>query len=237
MPIAYTAIIRYGAILIISFGLAYFLPISTNPAATIALVPTIVIFSLLGAFLINRAIDRKRMLSSSIALELSRLRRMNHLAEGMDDAAWKKLLRKAVTAYQMKLGDNFRSYADSSSAFRTLTHLVYRYEPKNRYEELIIQDLLHTTRDLALERQHIEQGLERHLSWYSWVIIVTLAIFAAMLFLKTRTIAPWAAENAGIGIASVLLILDLLKHVDMLSSKEITAFERMYQKNITKNRE
>lgn len=237
MPVSLKALIRYLLIFIIAFGVVYLAPFAPKDSSQNALVPAVVIFSLLIAFLINRAIERKHALATSIGIELSRLRRVNHLAESVGDGVWKKQVRDALTHYETKLGENFLGYAQMLGAFRGLTHLVYRYDPKSRHEELIVGDLLRTASDLALERQRIEQNLARHLSWYSWLVVATIAFFVIVLFFIGRTAAPWSIVNAGMGCASVLLVLDLLARIDRISPKEVSVFEKMYQKNISKSRE
>ncbi len=237
MPVPFTAFIRYGFIIIVVFGIAFLAPFASSGASREALVPSVVMFSLLAAFLINRAIERKRTLAASMGIELSRLRRINHLAENIDDGIWKKKVRDAMVHYQTKLAENFLGYAETLGSFRELTHLVYRYNPKNRHEELMVEDLLRTTADVALERQRIEQSLARHLSWYSWLVVGTIAFFVVVLFMVGRNGAPWSVANAGIGSVSVLLVLDLLLRIDNISSKEVSVFQKMYQKNIPKSKE
>lgn len=195
------------------------------------------IFSLLIAFLINRAMERKRALLASIAVELCRLRRVKHLAEGLGDTLWRKRVFEALTKYQTKLSKDFLAYGQTLGSFRELTHLIYRYEPKNKHEEVLIADLLTTTRNIALERQKIEVYINDGLWPSSWLTLLAIALLLILLLLFNREPATLSQIGNGFGIAAILLALDFLRQKNSLGRFEAKQLEAMYKKNVAKTRE
>lgn len=228
-------IIRYIVILISAAAVSFLVP--SIPQKSVGLVPVAVLFTFLVTFLVNRTMDRKRALASSVAIELSRLRRIKHLAENVTDGIWKKKINDALTRCQAKLGENFLAYEEALGSFRDLTHLIYAYEPKDRREEILLADLLSTTRDLALERQRISTYLADHLLPTSWLTLGLVAFFFVIMLLMGRTDGLWSHLEIAMAIAAALLSLDFLYQRDRYSPQEVVRFQTLYQKNIAKTRE
>ncbi len=229
-------LLRIGGVLVLAAALAFFLPTWT-PLPQDSLVPIMLIFSFLAVFLINRAMERKRELGTSVAVELSRLRRIKHVAEGITDGIWKRNLYDALTRYQTKIGENFVEHGRTLGSFRELTHLIYGYEPRTVHEGELIEDLLATTRELALERQKIEQRLADPILPSSLLAVGIIALFVIIMLLGTREPAQASKLGASFGVASIFLAFDFLLQKNRLSRREVSSFQEMYKRNIAKTRE
>ncbi|MEK7451872.1 MAG: hypothetical protein AAB664_00885, partial [Patescibacteria group bacterium] len=93
---------RLLIIFLIGYGLLNLVPIfSFEKIPTIANpLYGLILFIFLSGFLINEAMRRNKTLYVSVALELSRTRRMAHIVENMNaHASWKKTVREAVILY------------------------------------------------------------------------------------------------------------------------------------------
>lgn len=233
MPFRVPTIFRFLVILVVAFLLPIVFP--AIPAAAGSgnnLVHMMLVFSLLIGFLINRALERKQTISTSVAVELSRLRRIQHMSEGMKDASWKKQLQAAMKAYYKKVSENFLARDEALGHFRALTHPIYQYKPKDRHEELALEDMLQSTREIALERQRGQQALQAGLSWYSWLVMLTYAALIIFLLLGNRADPGFSVLSVGATTAGILIVLDLLYRLNQLSKEEREKIQTMYKKNV-----
>lgn len=226
-----TDILHYFLILLIAFIMTIFVASSAQINSTIFL-PIVIVFSFLISFLINRALDRKKALSAAISVEISRLRRLHHLSEHMSTPAWRVQLDDANATYQQAVGKNFLRYSECGEQFRELSHTIYKFKPKTRYDEIMFGELLGTMREVALERQLIAERISEKLPAYGWLVVITVAIFLSILLLLGAASSVGMQIGSSFAIASVLFILDLLRSVDHISSAEKKVFEKMYQKNL-----
>ena len=134
--------------------------ITANPTALTLLI----IF--LSSFLLSGSLQRKRELNRSVLLELSRLRRLVHVIEGLSASkAWKNDFRKKTNVYMRSLsGKSLFLYRRSHDEFRDLTHTVYSFKPKTKHDFVLLDELLEVTRDLGVHRQTIESLLATSIS-------------------------------------------------------------------------
>ncbi len=237
MPPLFFNFIRFLIFLVLALLGSFFIPLDPSREVTNSLFAVLLVFSFSISFLINRAMERKKTLRTSIAIELSRLRRVNHMSEKMSDGIWRKDVRAALIHYQEKIGQNFLAYKELVGGFRAWSHLIYGYEPKNRQEELLFDDLLATTRDLALERQNIEQALNDRLDRSGWFFLSINTAFLLILLLWERTSALINQWTTGLAMTAVMMVVDFLFLTNALTRSEIQEIQLMYQKNIPKSRE
>lgn len=233
MTLRFIDIVRLIFILLVAFGLTLFLPI-TKPIGEIGMIPVMLIFSFLVVFLVNRAMERKRQLSISIAIERSRLRRIRHLTEKFASKKWRKDIYKALVSYQKKVADNFLEYDAAGKEFRGVTHLIYGFKPRNNYEEVIMEDLLDSTRELALQRQYIGQHLNGKLLPSSWLVLFAVAFLMILNLLLNRDGNTYI--SSGLGISAILVAIDFLRQKNKLSRFEIEFFQSLYKENIEKTK-
>lgn len=234
MPKYISDALRVLTIIIAAFALASFLP----PFKLIAgdtIVPQLLLLSFVMAFMINRALSRKQALAGSVMIELSSLRRLEHLSESMSDAKFHRSLKMTIGRYQQKMAKVFGSDEDTTEAFRDITHLVYRYRPSES-QAAIYQDMLHTTRDLALERQRLTSSIQSPLFAYSWLLVLVNATFVILFLLANRRVDVASHFGAAGTISGVLIALDLLFQTNRLSTREITRYREMFRKNMPKEK-
>lgn len=230
MPKYFIDILRVSAILVGSFLLSWYLP----PVLFIAgdtIVPQLLLLSFVMAFMINRALARKQAIASSVLIELSRLRRLEHLSEAMSDAAFRKAMRTAIKAFHLKMAKSFGPEEKSSEDFREITHLVYRFRPTETQKSLY-EDMLATTKDLALEREKLANSVQSSLSPYSWLLVLVNASFVVLFLLANRGFDDAKYIGAAGTISGVLIALDLLFQTNRLSAHEIERYREMFRRNM-----
>ena len=231
MDVRFSDVVRFCGIIALVFALTA-LPSLPFQAAPAAIVDVMVLFAFLSGFFINRALERKHVISRAVSVELSRLRRIHHLSEVVSDQKWAGRVRASVGAYHESLGKNFLAHKTTSERFRGISHLIYGYKPKTEKDRVLFADLLATVKDVALERQQLEQALSGGMSWYSWAVMTTNAFCAVVLLLLNRFESQFSPLASAFVIAGILLALDLLARTNSLSSWEIAAYQRQYQRNV-----
>lgn len=175
------------------------------------------------AQLIGRAIDRRRRLLMTVAEELTKLRRIYHLAKNLSTdsekyRAWFTELHGYLTGYLGFFSDkDFSQYDKSDAAFRKLSYHVYAIPELERTKETaLFNDLLDTASSVAAERQHIKELMHSRLpasGWIALAALVALSVFTVTL----GTVDQLAARLAAGGlIAAQFIALDLLKQLDLL---------------------
>jgi|GEM_PF-1684063 len=232
MEARFSDILRFGVIVAGAFTLASVPPIPLAPA-TGPVVGIMVLFAFLAGFFINRALERKHTITRAVSVELSRLRRIHHLAENMTDKRWAARVDAALERYHVSLGNNFLAHEATQERFRDITHLIYNYKPKGAKDQLLLADLLATAKDVALERQQLEQALAHGISWYGYAIMMTIGAFAVFLMLLNRFETSFSPLTSGFVIAGVLLTLDLLVRTNALSPREILENQDQYRHNLS----
>lgn len=225
-------ILRFAIIVAVAYLLCYQLPPLPYEPAPNATVETMVVFAFLIGFFIDRALARKQTIQRAVLVELSSLRRIHHLCENVSNRAWAKKIEKALAAYHSSLSKNFLAHRETKKRFREISHLIYKYKPKGTTDTLILTDLLSTSRDIALERQQLEQALSNGLSWQSWAVMLTNAISAGFLILLNRSEPGFTQLSATFLMTSVLLVLDLLRQTDGLSVSEVARYQNAYKTNV-----
>ena len=224
--------LRILVILGFSFGLSYLLPPLSLSASTGVVVATLVLFSFLLGFFINRALERKQMISRGTSLELLYLRRVYNICENISDKQWVESAFTSLSDYHAAVSKLFLSHAATIENFRKVSHLIYGFQPKTRKDDMVYSELLKTMRDLSFERQHIEQALVNRLSGFSWMVMLINAGSSIFLLLIKLFEPQYSPLGCALLVASILLSLDLLIRTEHLSSKEIQSFEIAYRKNL-----
>lgn len=192
----------------------------------------VILFVFLSGFLINQAIERNRKLREAISIELSRLRRIVHLTENLSGRnKWKADLRAAIVSYCEAVAiKDFRDYRETHQDFRDITHEIYSFSPKSRREELVFNELLEISRELALKRQQISQLLRSSISVYTKVATGFVAVIGIVSLLGARTERESIFFIAG-PVASILLIFDIFIKLDVLTEVDRKRIAKRYQLN------
>jgi len=236
-------LIRFTGIFIITFILASIIP-AFSKAVTITYispVPVATIFAIIIAFFINNSIQRMGKIQTNIAVELSRSRRVYHLANGLSSTnalkKWGKELKELDIKYLQSFGGrDFGEYTKSSKEFRAITYHIYKMDPKllkNEKELLIYEELLITTREWAMVRQNITEGKKQKISLYSWVILFSISAILISFLMLLRTDDVFSTKIvSGLSIIAVLFTLDLLWEINNLSKPELRRFARKYLFNV-----
>ncbi len=188
------------------------------------------------AFLMNNAIVKNRQLRENMNIELSRLRRIHHLSSRMGKSATDKRFGKkvddALFAYFSLLGtQGMRAYYASRAPFREITRAIYDYNPKTTKSELIFSELMHVTREVAVTRQLISSQLQRGISSYGWVVLLSIEAIVVLsnLIAQDGTLAGFAISLAT--LSTIFIVTLLIWEVDYISNVEMKEYGARYGKN------
>lgn len=232
MRIRLADIARLAAILAISLAAALWLPHVKGPSSSTSIFNLMTAFAFLIAFFINRALGRRRAVWNSIEVELSRLRRLWNIGMQISDEIWKKLFVDALRSYHAQVAENVLSYPDTLEGYRAVCGSVYDFRPSTPRDERLWQDLLLSTRDIALERRPLERALVTRLAPYSWAVMLFAAATVVALLFINRGQPGLTDLSVGLTVATVLVLLDLLRSMDTFSSRDIERFQKLYRDNL-----
>lgn len=231
MKDAFVAVARIAAFLAAAFAFSYGLPRHAGPSSASSVFNTLLLFSFLAGFFINRALERRKTLRTAVDVELSRLRRLYNFSVTVDDRAWGLELHKRLLAYHLRLADDLFAYRDGRDDYRLVAQWIYGFSPASNRDCILFHDLLSTTRDIALERRPLERALEGGLAAQSWAVILMIAASVVTLVMINRG-NGMTEFSAGLTAAGILAVLDLLRGTDRLSIKEIAGQQAMYRENV-----
>lgn len=231
MKEALIAAARIAVFLAAAFAASYGLPRHAGPSSASSVFNTLLLFSFLTGFFINRALERRKTLRTSVETELSRLRRLYNFSVSVDDRAWGRELHKRLLAYHRRLAGNLFSYREGRDEYRQVAQCIYTFAPASERDRILYHDLLSTTRDIALERRPLERSLEGGLAAQSWAVILMIAGSVVTLVMINRG-NGMTEFSAGLTAAGILAVLDLLRSTDRLSKAEIAGLQAMYRENV-----
>ncbi len=232
------SILRITLIILVSFALAVFLPVlpgefNSHLISTVALV---VLYGLFIGFFINSARERWGKLSSNIASELSRARRVHHIVNELSliDTERSNKVKTAIVNYLAKFKEiDFNDYEKTNFLFRKVTKPVYSFAKiEHPHEIALYKELLTSLRDWALFRQFIASGLKHQLSRIGWLILSISAVLPTGALFLTRLISLPSKLVAGGSVVMVFLALELLYETEKISGSERNSFTKHYIKNI-----
>ncbi|MBU1179441.1 hypothetical protein KJ885_00685 [Patescibacteria group bacterium] len=237
--------LRFLGIFIATLILVSIIP-SFSDAITITYIspiPVATIFAIVIAFYISNAIKRMEDVQTNVAIELSRSRRVFHLANGFtstgDLKKWGKELQDLVVEYLQSFGGrDFGAYNKSGKEFREITYHIYKMDPnflKTSKEIALYEELLTTTREWAMVRQNISERKKQKISLYSWVILWSISAILILFLMLLRTQDIFSTRIvSGLSIVAVLFTLDLLWEINSLSKPERRILARKYLFNVDK---
>lgn len=231
MKEAFIAAARIAAFLVVAFALSFGLPLQEGPSSASSIFNTLLLFSFLAGFFINRALERRKTLRTAVETELSRLRRLYHFSVSVDDRAWGTELHRRLSVYHHRLAEDLLSYRVGRNDYRLVIQWIYSFAPKSERDGILFHDLLSTTRDIALERRPLERALVGGLSAQSWAVFLMIAATVIVLVLINRG-NDVTEFSAGLTTAGVLAVLDLLRSTDRVSKGEIAELQAMYRENV-----
>ena len=208
-----------------------YFPIDKVDSATAA-----AFFVFVLAFLMNNAIVKNRQLRQNMNIELSRLRRIHHLSMRMGKAAkdkrYAQKIDQALNEYFSLLGtQGMRAYYASRAPFREITRTIYDYTPTTKKAELLYGELMHVTREVAVTRQLISSQLQRGISSYGWVVLLSIEaiVVLANLIAQDGTLASYAISMAT--LSTIFIVTLLIWEVDYISKVEMKEYGARYGKN------
>ena len=222
---------RLAGITLCSFFLAYRFPPIGGASSVTSIFNNLLLFSFLIGFSINRALERRKTIYNGIEIELSRLRRVYNFCDRVSDQDWGRKMHQALLTYHHQVGEDLFAYKKALDDYRVITKLVYGFEPRTRKDEILFADLLHVTRDIALERRPLERALGSRLWGYSWAVmlIIIASVFALLLANRGQGMTHW---SVGLTMTGILAVMDLLRSTDRLSKEEIERLQRLYRENV-----
>ena len=213
-----------------------FLPFPDVGTASASTVTIFFVFIL--AFLMNNAIRKNYELRHEMNIELSRLRRVHHLAEKIGNTENAKQLRqeleKTIEAYLQYLHKHsLAKYKDARGAFRGITYAIYEFEPSNKREQAFLKELFSTTRELALTRQNISSLLDRRISAYGWIVLLVIETLVITATLLTQGITAVGYMISVATMATIFIITLMIREIDDNSLIELQEFGELYGQNKT----
>lgn len=195
------------------------------------------IYSLVVAFLIDKAMSRRRELKTSVNVELARLRHIYHVCEQLP-AAFSKRIGGLLLVYERKIEGEFVSHHKSTDAFRALSHEIYAFKPRTSKDGILYADLLQTLQDVTLGRQRIQFELMGGLAAYDWFLLsVILACLLALLLVRVDDPAPLTRlALTFMAVLVVLVPMEMLWKGDRYDSQTIKKFQNAYGRNAPKGK-
>jgi hypothetical protein len=231
MKEAYKAAARIAVFLAVAFAFSFGLPLYHGPSSTSSVFNTLLLFSFLAGFFINRALERRKTIRTSIETELARLRRLYNFSISLDDRAWGVELHHRLAAYHRRLAENLFLYRDGRDDYRLVVQWIYSFAPNSERDRILFHDLLATTRDIGLERRPLERSLDGGLSAQSWAVFLMIAASVVVLVLLNRG-NGMTEFSSGLTAAGIIAVLDLLNSTDRVSKEEIAGLQQMYRDNV-----
>jgi hypothetical protein len=234
--------VRFLGIFVLTIVLVSFTPAYPRDEilAYLTPIPVATIFAIVIAFYINNAIARMNGIQNNVAIELSRVRRVHHLAMGLQTTelvGWAQELGELVIKYLKGFKKySFKEYGQGNADFRALTYHIYKMDSgllKTPKDTAVYQELLQTTREWALVRQNIQAFKKQNISLYSWFILgsVSAILISSLMFIRSENIFG-TKLTSGLSIISVLFILDLLWELNSLNDKKCRLLAEKYVMNI-----
>ncbi|MBD3251083.1 hypothetical protein GF380_01250 [Candidatus Uhrbacteria bacterium] len=197
------------------------------------------LYAILMGFLMNIAIQRRRLLDDYISKELNTIRRIYHLSLHIAKdqpklEQWTKNLKEDLDAYLTLFRDaSFYVYERGNELFRQVTYTIYRMPMlKVRYNQDIYKTLLETTGEATEARQMIRQKKDQYVGHFQWAITMILTFTFAWILTSATPADPSARVVTAIAIFNILLVLDLLYEYDRFNDKKLRYIANMYANNL-----
>lgn len=200
-------------------------------------IPVVTLFSILTAFLINRAMNRLHLLKELIIKELHALRRIDHLVkflldEAKNDEYEKKYKTMILKYHDFIVSNSFKSYNKADDVFRKITFAIYKLDPEIiKINPEIFQELLISTRMATFSRQEILNILKKRLSVYTWFVYIMLLV---SLIFATMTATAHSLNHIIIStfiISAACLMCDILYELNFIHNDGFNEYAQMYQDN------
>lgn len=214
------------------FALAFGLPMSAAPSSVNSIFNSLVLFSFLLGFYLNRALERRKQVTNSVEVELARLRRIWNIAHSLDDPQFREKISPALREFHQAVGADLPKYKNTLETYRVVSEMVYRYAPATRRDEQLWGDLLTTTREIALERRPLERALETRLTRRAWAVFGFIGLSVVALLLLNRGHDGLTRLSVALTVAGIFAAIDLLYRTDRMSQVEIERLQNLYLHNL-----
>lgn len=226
---------RLIAILIFSVLLTIFFPTVVFDQAATLTDPTfgLLIFVFVAGFLISQAITRQNKMRLAISVEQSRLRRLSHLARSVsNNAAFKKAVSLAIIDYMREVAKrDFRYYDEAHEKFRIATGLIYDFKPRTKRDEILFDEFLEVTRELAFYRQEVAGYLKSVIAPHTWAVLLILLLLNIATLLGSREPGFTSPLFIAAAVSGLLLIIDVLYDLSIMTPTDRKNFQREYLAN------
>lgn len=227
--------IRFFLVILSAYAIVVYTPVFSFTKFSVITNPLfgLILFIFLSGFLINQVMDRNKTLQISISLELSRTRRIVHLSESIHaNGLWKKALKKKVIAYVQSIGmSDLIDYKISDAVFRSMTHEIYQFVPKTPKDQVVFEEMLFLTRELASQRQTLIHDISSPISPYIWIVFSSIGLINIFLLLLVRDASALSTWFIFFVITMILLICDLLLELSVLTKSKRLDYQKLYVEN------
>ena len=241
--VRFTTYLRLIVVVVVAYGLAIVGPDYLPWAGTSPLLAmiTVLIGAITLAVLLSYSLTRRQQLFEAVRLELNKIRRVYHVAKNLAAASnefrpWFTDLHGFVYQYLSLYGQKNwqRDQNDFNTAFRKMSYHIYTVpELKGHKEEMLYEDLLHSTGTVAEARQKIIELFEGGFTRYAWLAMSITTAGSVMAVLMS--LGPDSGNRfvGGTVLAAVLILLDIVGKVDALAA-ERQYLSRRYVQNIAR---
>lgn len=197
------------------------------------------LYAVLMGFLMSIAIQRRRALDEYISQELSKIRRMYHLALHLTKhqpglTSWLKDLKEDLDAYLSMFREvSFHVYERGNDLFRSVTYTVYRLPSLNiPYNAELYRALLEASALATEARQNIRSKKDEYIGYFQWTIIIIVTISFAWILTSATPFDANSSIITAVIIFNILLVIDLLYEYDRFNDKKLRLIADQYAMNL-----
>ena len=198
------------------------------------------LYAILMGFLMSIAIQRRRALDEHISQELSKIRRIYHIALHMTKdspklAPWFKALTENLQAYLTLFRSvSFAFYEHGNPLFRNVTYTIYGLPSKKlKYNAELYHQLLEASSLVTNARQYIRAIKDQYIGYFQWTVIFIVTLTFSWILAASTPNDPAARFMAVMVIFNILLVQDLLYEYDRLNDKKLHYLADLYAMNLS----
>jgi hypothetical protein len=198
------------------------------------------LYVILTGFLMSIAIKRRNSLGEHINQELSKIRRMYHLALHMAKEqpkleTWFKSFKEDLDAYLSLFREaSFYVYERGNDLFRNVTYTLYTLPSLGiPYNRDLYEALLNATSLATEARQNIRSKKDQYIGYFQWMVIIIVTITFAWILASATPPDGKLRLVSALVIFNVLLALDLLYEYDRYNDKKLRLLADQYAGNLS----
>lgn len=195
--------------------------------------PVAIFFVFVLGFLMNNALLKGERFKKNLNLELSRLRRIFHLAKNLGSSAadkkfFTKIKRAVYSYFDIITTRGLQVHQNSNQAFRQISYAVYSFKPRGGRQEIIYKEMLETLREAAASRQEINSILAGGITSYGWTVLFSmeLLVVVATLLAQGDDVKNFVVTSAT--LSTIFIVTLLVWEVDHYSHSQLRELGRRY---------